>query len=496
MIAIYARQSVDRADSISIESQIELCRAEARGGTVREYADRGYSGKNTERPAFQALLRDVEAGRITAVIVYKLDRISRSILDFTNLMELFGRHGVDFLSHTERFDTSTPMGRAMLHICVVFAQLERETIQRRVADAYRSRSLKSLYMGGRVPYGFRLEPAEIAGIKSARYCPHPEEAAHIRRMYELYAEPGASYGDVLDAFRKEGVDNRGKPWDRSRLAEHLKNPVYVRADLSVYEFLQAQGAVLADDPAAFTGARGLYSYREEDAARGGLSGLRLVLAPHEGLVSAPLWLACRKKCLRNKTIQTGRKAIRTWLAGLVKCGACGYALTCKSYREGGRRYLVCSRRSGAGDCPGAGTLHADALEKLVEEALREKCRTFPVLRPSCDDGEPETLRLLRVELLQTEREIESLLQKAEQADGPLFSYLEEKLRALDRKKRALLYERQEQRRRMDEAAEALCLRDYFDFWERLSPEDKRETAASLIERIEAERGRVRILWRI
>ena len=153
MNAIYARQSVDRADSISIESQIEFCQYEMRGEQYKVYTDRGYSGKNTDRPAFAEMMNDIESGVIGKVVVYKLDRISRSILDFSNMMEKFGKHRVEFVSTTEKFDTSSPMGRAMLNICIVFAQLERETIQKRVADAYYSRSQKSFYMGGRVPYG-------------------------------------------------------------------------------------------------------------------------------------------------------------------------------------------------------------------------------------------------------------------------------------------------------------------------------------------------------
>ena len=99
-------------------------------------ADKGYSGKNTDRPKFQELVRDIKRGLIAKVVVYKLDRISRSILDFANMMELFQQYNVEFVSSTEKFDTSTPMGRAMLNICIVFAQLERETIQKRVTDAY------------------------------------------------------------------------------------------------------------------------------------------------------------------------------------------------------------------------------------------------------------------------------------------------------------------------------------------------------------------------
>ena len=96
--AIYARQSVDRADSISIESQIDLCKYELKGGECREYRDKGFSGKDTERPQFQQLVKDIEAGLIARVVVYKLDRISRSILDFAKMMEIYQKYNVEFVS--------------------------------------------------------------------------------------------------------------------------------------------------------------------------------------------------------------------------------------------------------------------------------------------------------------------------------------------------------------------------------------------------------------
>ena len=154
--ALYFRQSVERVDSISIESQLEYCKYETRGNPYKEYIDRGYSGKNTNRPAFEEMLEDIRQGKISRVIVYKLDRISRSILDFANMMDIFQKYNVEFVSSTERFDTSTPIGRAMLNICIVFAQLERETIQKRVTDAYYSRCKRGFYMGGRIPYGLSL----------------------------------------------------------------------------------------------------------------------------------------------------------------------------------------------------------------------------------------------------------------------------------------------------------------------------------------------------
>ena len=132
MIAIYARKSVFREDSISIESQIEHCQYEAKGEEAIVYSDNGFSGKNTDRPEYQRMIEDIKSKKINKVIVYKLDRISRSILDFSRMMDLFQEMNVAFVSATEHFDTSSPMGRAMLNICIVFAQLERETIQQRL----------------------------------------------------------------------------------------------------------------------------------------------------------------------------------------------------------------------------------------------------------------------------------------------------------------------------------------------------------------------------
>ena len=202
--AIYGRQSIDKKDSISIESQFEFCRYELKGGEGREYKDKGYSGKNIERPDFQRLLQDIKLGLIKRVIVYKLDRISRSIVDFAKLMELFKQYNVEFVSCTEKFDTSTPMGRAMLNICIVFAQLERESIQMRVQDAFYSRCTKGYYMRGRTPYGFDTEPIVMDGIKTKKLVENAEmDFAEL--MFQMYAEPGNSYGDITRYFVKHSI---------------------------------------------------------------------------------------------------------------------------------------------------------------------------------------------------------------------------------------------------------------------------------------------------
>ena len=194
--AIYTRQSVDRIDSISTESQVEFCKKEVSGENYKIYTDKGYSGKNIARPAFQEMLSDIKAGKVNRVIVYRLDRISRSVLDFANLIEVFQKNRVDFVSTMEKFDTSTPIGKAMLMIVMIFAQLERETIQQRVIDAYSSRSKRGFYMGGRVPFGFELVETTIDGIRTKMYKPIEEEAEVIRLIFSMYAKPQTSFGDV------------------------------------------------------------------------------------------------------------------------------------------------------------------------------------------------------------------------------------------------------------------------------------------------------------
>ena len=259
---IYSRQSVDRKDSISIESQIDFCKYELKGGSCRVFKDKGYSGKNTDRPEFQKLLGEIRKGKVRRVIVYKLDRISRSILDFATMMELFQEYDVEFVSSTEKFDTSAPMGRAMLNICIVFAQLERETIQKRVTDAYYSRCLKGFHMSGQAPYGYQLEPTVVEGIRTKKMVADPVAADHVRLMFEMYAEPETSFGNITRYFEEHDIKIYGKSMFRTFLSQLLRNPVYAQADLELYEFFKSQGAAIVNDASDFAGTNGCYANKK------------------------------------------------------------------------------------------------------------------------------------------------------------------------------------------------------------------------------------------
>jgi len=365
--AIYARQSVDKADSISIESQIDFCKYETRGEPFDIYFDKGYSGKNIDRPQFQKMLTAVRAGTIKRVICYKLDRCSRSILDFTKLMELFQHHGVEFISCTEKFDTSTPMGRAMLNICIVFAQLERETIQQRITDAYHARCKRGFYMGGRIPFGFRLEQHILEDKKTSRYQTDAEEAKILLQMYHVYAQPSTSLADVVLFLQQNHIPNprrKDGQWVRSHIGRMLRNPIYVQADQSVYDHYKAIHVTIHNDPVDFIGINGCYLYNDSD-------GMQLVLAPHKGIVPAEIWLRCIRKGKKNRSVAS--KAPNTWLAGKIRCARCGYALVVRKYQsrtDTEYRYLYCSHSVGADrSCQGVRGLRAEMLESLIAKEI-------------------------------------------------------------------------------------------------------------------------------
>ena len=440
--AIYARQSVDRIDSISVESQIEFCKKEVTAESYKVYTDKGYSGKNIDRPAFQDLLRDIEAGKVNRVIVYRLDRISRSVLDFANLIEVFQKNRVDFVSTMEKFDTSTPIGKAMLMIVMIFAQLERETIQQRVIDAYSSRSKRGFYMGGRVPFGFELVETLIDGIRTKMYKPIEEEAEVIRLIFSMYSKPQTSFGDVMRYLEEHGIRKRdGKLFNRSRLRDVVINPAYVKADYQLYEFFKSQGTNIVNTPQDFIGINGAYLYSGDNLKRKTISlvGHTLVLAPHEGLVDSATWIKCRSKCLNNQSVARPIKAKATWLAGKIKCAKCGYALTAKIYKcktKSDNRYYLCTNKYHAGGCH-FGSLDADVVDDIVFKEMQKKLAEFQMLSKKKQDGCNLQVIKLKTRIEEIDKEISSLLEKISAANDTVMQYINNRVAELDAEKKEL-----------------------------------------------------------
>lgn len=498
--ALYGRQSIEKKDSISVESQLEYCKYETRGEPYIEYTDRGFSGKNTNRPGFEKMIEDIKAGKIKRVIVYKLDRISRSILDFANMMELFQQYNVEFVSSTEKFDTSTPIGRAMLNICIVFAQLERETIQKRVTDAYYARNKRGFYMGGRIPYGYCLKETVIDNIRTSMYEEVPEESEQLKLIYSMYADPSNSLGDIIRYLSEHNIKHlRGSVWSSARLSDMLRNPVYVEADIDVYNFFVSQGADVYNPASDFTGYNACYLYKgtvSTTRKQCDLTNKEIVLAPHRGFIPSKTWLACRIRCLNNRQSTQTCKPKNSWLTGKVKCGNCGYALVIRKAKTKMGRYFVCSCVGNSGACKGTGcTVYADVLEEYMLNSIRDKLAEFEKLSDEKSSSTIPKVSKIKIRLTQIDEEINDLLSKVGSANNILMKYINDKVSELDTERQNL----------QEEMVTLTCsdtenhigqITDHVKKWESISFEDKQAVVDALIKVIKVANGNIEITWKI
>jgi site-specific DNA recombinase len=226
--AVYTRKSTEEGleqEFNSLHAQREACESyiasqRSEGWVlIREpYDDGGFSGGTLERPALRQLLADVEEGLVDVVVVYKIDRLSRSLMDFSKLVEIFDRNGVTFVSVTQSFNTTTSMGRLTLNILLSFAQFEREVTAERIRDKIRASRMKGMWMGGNVPLGYV--------VKDRKLVVEEDEAAIVRSIFARFLQVGS--GTVLAReLRAEGVRGKtGRLIDKGALYKLLNNPIY------------------------------------------------------------------------------------------------------------------------------------------------------------------------------------------------------------------------------------------------------------------------------
>lgn len=383
-IILYARKSVERENSISCETQIEYCKMMIKPDEQEEqvitFIDNGFSGGNVNRDGFQEMMKLVRQGRASKVIVYKLDRISRSLSDFVNILQEFKSHKVEFVSSQESFDTASPYGELIVKILMVFAEFERTSIINRVTQAYHHRSEMGLYMGGKQPYGFELVPAVIHNIKTKKLSPIPSEIEQVHYIFEVYAQENVSLRRLLDILVTEDKHPlNGSNWTTAKLSTLLKNPIYVKANSDVYDYFERHGAQMITDVSLFTGEYGaqLYGHTKHKSDNPDWSDMKLVLLTHEGIVESDIWLKCQHKLEKNRQITNSYSNPTSWLAGKVVCEKCGHTMTTikgKSNKDGEvRRYFNCTGKSHKKICTGPkGSVYAEDLENMVYDCIAEK----------------------------------------------------------------------------------------------------------------------------
>jgi site-specific DNA recombinase len=256
--AIYTRVSTDQGleqDFNSLDAQYDASqayiRSQAHAGwslLQAKYDDGGFSGGNTDRPALQRLLKDVRAGKVDVIVVYKVDRLTRSLVDFAKLVELFDRHNVSFVSVTQQFNTTTSMGRLTLNVLLSFAQFEREVTSERIRDKIAASKRKGLWVGGMAPLGY--------DTKDRRITVNESEAETVRTIFRSYLKLG-SLNLVMADLRKQGIVTKvralktgetvgGIPFTRGPLAHLLRNRFYVGEVQFKGEILKGEQPAIVD----------------------------------------------------------------------------------------------------------------------------------------------------------------------------------------------------------------------------------------------------------
>jgi site-specific DNA recombinase len=479
--AIYTRKSTEEGleqEFNSLDAQREsgeaFIKSQAHEGWTclsEHYDDGGFTGGNMDRPALRRLLADIEAGRIDCVVVYKVDRLSRSLLDFARMMETFDRHKVSFVSVTQQFNTATSMGRLVLNVLLSFAQFEREIISERTRDKIAAARRKGKWAGGHPVLGYDVDPHGF------RLVVNDAEADRVRAIFGLYLEHEGMLG-VLQELERRGWRNKGwttrkgrqrggRPFSKSTLHKLLTNVTYI----------------------------GRIRYKNE-----------VHDGEHAAIVDPDVWQRVQALLLRNG--RTGGAVVRNkfgaLLRGLLRCGPCGCAMApSHTTRQGKKRYryYVCSaaQKRGWQSCPSK-SVPAGEIERFVVERIRCIGRdpalqkeTFAAARAQAtarvEQLEAERSGLLR-EQGQWHAEVRRLLEQygpgvPQEATVSRLADLEERLRAAERHTAEIDEQvRDLGRQLISEQEVAQTLAAFDPVWETLTPHEQARVVGLLVERVD------------
>lgn len=442
-IAIYSRKSRFTGKGESIGNQVELCKAyicghygEAALDYTVIYEDEGFSGGDLNRPDFKKMMDDAKRHRFHAIVVYRLDRISRNISDFAGLIEELARLDIAFVSIKEQFDTGTPMGRAMMYIASVFSQLERETIAERIRDNMHELAKTGRWLGGTTPTGYASEEVRSIHIdgKSRKACRLkliPEEAEVIKTIYDLYMETDSQTITEAELIKRGLKTKNNKYFTRFSIKSILQNPVYMIADEDAYNYFVRVKSDLFSDREAFDGVHGIMAYNRTCQEKGRttkfLSPEEWIVAVglHPGIIPGKVWADVQESLERNKNKSYHRpRSNEALLTGLLYC-TCGsrmypklsqrktpdgkqvYTYVCKMKERS--RHTVCNSKNVNGNIMDMAVIQEIKLLTEDREAfimqLKKNRKIHTGERMDCR----ERLTVLRKEKKNAEKKMEGLV---------------------------------------------------------------------------------------
>ena len=334
-IGCYSRKSVysDKSDSTEVQFKMasDYCNSHYTDFELYRYEDEGYTGANTSRPDYNRLICDVKDGRLDIVICYKIDRISRNVLDFSEFFSLLSEYNVEFVCIKDQIDTSTPLGRAMMYICSVFSQMERETIAERVADNMIELAKSGKWTGGSAPTGYTLQKTIINGKNHTILSIDESGSSYINHIADTFINGKFSLTGLETYFKHHNFRTlTGNFFSSTQIYNILKNPIYAPADKNTLEYFKSLGCIIGCDENKFDGEYGIMVYGRTS---GGKRKKHTVNPPnkwiisvglHKPIMSSDKWLSIQQRFGQNVLSKTRKHKIGL-LKGALRC-SCGYTM--------------------------------------------------------------------------------------------------------------------------------------------------------------------------
>lgn len=471
-IAIYSRKSKYSDKGNSCGNQIELAMEyiglhysdDEYDVEIVVYEDEGFSGGNIDRPNFQKMLKEERERHFDVLICYRLDRISRNIADFSNLMNELTKFHTDFVSIKEQFDTRTPMGRAMMYIASVFAQLEREVIAERIRDNMIELAKTGRWLGGETPTGYNSEKYELVNVyeeneyntvekkkkKACKLVENLEEIHLIDIIAEKYLELKSLRSLETYLMQHDIVSRTGVYFSVSRLRAILTNPVYCIYDEDIEEYFESKGVTIYKDESRkeVYGQYGLISYNKQDGERNARDMTDWIIAVglHPGRIKGIDWIRIQELIEKNAQKRYRAKCKNEALfSGILRCSQCGSYMRPKGTGNQPkdaiqkRYYYTCElkEKSKGTKCQGANivgiTMDALILQKIKEifvpnSDVYEELKRISVSKESKNNDE-EIHTLNKIYNKNTEA-IKSLIEKLKFMDMEVVSYINDELKKL------------------------------------------------------------------
>lgn len=527
--AIYSRKSKFTGKGESIENQIELCKNQLinkyniKEENIKIYQDEGFTGYNTNRPQFQEMIKDIRNKKIKCVIVYRLDRISRNVTDFCNLKNEFIKYNTDFISVTENFDTSTPMGRAMLMISSVFAQLERDTIAERIRDNMYELAKTGRWLGGNTPLGYKSEKVETLSVDGKRKNLYKldivfEEAEIIKLIWNKMCEL-KSLSKLEVYLLQKGIKTRnGNNFTRFSLITILKNPVYVVADNKIKDFFEKMNVTIYETGIEkCNGINGLLAYNKREELMGKTKSYKditewiIAVGKHQGIIPSQQFIKVWNLIVNNKDKRCRVPRQNTSiLSGIIRCKHCGnymrprlrntvtinnkrnFSYLCVLKEKSRKRLCKCKNING---------IETDmiVIEKISElklptNMLINKIKLLINNKEKKSDKRINELQTLNTILSRNKRKVEALIDKMAIIDGELIADITAQIKSIKSKnleieKRIIELSKETEKEIDKDEVTVLALNiinKYMSSFDSLNIVDKRLMIKSLVNTIESD----------